>query len=47
MGCSPGGCKELDMTGQLSTAQAGDERLEEGKGAGGAGVCFTGSKAEE
>ena len=47
MGCSPRGRKEWDMTGQLSTAQTGDERLEEGKGAGGAGGCFTGSKAEE
>ena len=31
------GSKELDITGRLSTAQGGDERLEEGKGAGGAG----------
>ena len=29
--------KESDMTGRLSTAQDGDERLEEGKGAGAAG----------
>ena len=47
VGCSPRGRKEWDMTGQLSTAQTGDERLEEGKGAGGAGGCFTSSKAEE
>ena len=37
MGYSPWGHKESDTTERLSTAQGGDERLEEGKGAGGAG----------
>ena len=32
VGCSPRGRKESDMTARLSTAQDGDDRLEEGKG---------------